>query len=560
MNSIPNHPELNIENVKSTFSQILTHPNSEYKGYRQGSYLFKDGTKTNSVKRLLERLNPQEKIDSLGLYILSRFFERFTQAFVETAQSLSIERQWNFSSSETQFSGLEMEQTNPQFVEKLKLCKIYKVLNDPGQNTKSGRRVIFHSTVTNQIIGGFCDETLLELYGTSMAEVKKAPLPICTVGFNPLQKERIAWQRDSNLGTDVAFVNLANPPLWLLKHSPDVKPALTGFIKTLIFHLFPGEEDRELVLDWMHHALVKRAATVLVLLGSRGTGKTTFARIMTHLIGQEYSEVLSDSVLNDKFNSQFKNKRFLQFEEVGIRSNDQVNKIKAWCNDRIAFERKGEDATSIENFSSFAFLLNEVEDFQIDASERRFSIPSITDTPLTDVVSEEEIGKFLEAIDGQTQAGLDMLAEFGYFLQERKPKVSNQTAIRGARFFEITDKNMAIWKTYLKQYIAKYGKSGEFIHVSEIFPLDNTGKEKAEFKGIPRKRQRFEDFLNNYKHLGKCKIAYCVDEPEGYREQQSQTKRPAYGAAMRDRSKRDFGFISNDEFLKLVQPKDEDLL
>lgn len=522
---------------------------SGYTGYKGTKYTFNTGDSTGSLKKAIEMLKlptilkDQGQLElALDLATNTASYENTIRECLQSIRSMAIQK---LISSDAD------PKSTAEFVAKIKTLEVYRSATKmPG----GFGQVILYNPATNEILhpSQWSYETILPILGLSEQEILRDPdMPLCIVKFDPRKKDRVFKEYASPFGAPLSCINLASPPAWRTKHSEGIEPKFHGFIRELFEHLFPDENERELVLDWFHYALVSRNGTVLVLVGDRGTGKSTVIDILGELVGREYYEVVSQSALDDKFNSQFKNRRLLKFEEVGITQPSHLNKIKAWCNDRISYESKGEDAVSIENFSSIAFLLNEVDELKIGATERRFSIPQIAKDNLLKKIPADVITKFREAIDQQTQEGLDLLAEFGYFLENRVPKLGPHEPIKGVSYWRVADLNLTEWEHYLRDYIAKNGVAGEFIHINDVFPMRNG---KTDPPSAPRKMERYQSFLMGYRYFGKYRIADCVKEPLNYYAEKENASGPKkFRPGLTGESKRSYGFIPLAEFINAVR-------
>lgn len=438
-------------------------------------------------------------------------------------------------------------------------------MNTPPPNYE---RLVFYNPITDTVydkntidVEGYCFLT-----GVDSKTLTETVWPSVRLVYNPTLP-RITMSVDPAFAAEVTVLNTANLPYWKLSKFANVPGRLSGFIEKLFLHLFPIEEDREKVFDWFHHAVVKRAETVLVLCGARGTGKTSAIDILSHLVGEEHSEVASSAPLKDKFNSQFINKRLIKFEEVGFVTQDEISKIKAWCNPKISYESKGQDAKTVDNYSSFAFLLNNSSQLRISYSERRFSVPEVTDRDLKKAISKKELDEFWGALRDREDSAIRQIAEFGNWLTERVPVLRTQDPIRGKGFWRIASLGLREWEQILIRYLATHGEEGKFIHVSQVFPMKNGKVElgELELEKVPRKPVHYEEFFADYRWRGEITIAKVCEEPPGYREEMSKNtgmgsgfKGPKKGNAFQKNSIRSFGFVVSKQFIDAIKADPEE--
>jgi hypothetical protein len=321
--------------------------------------------------------------------------------------------------------------------------------------------------------------------------------------FDPYRLDYMYF-KESKSGTKICHVNYYVPPRWRFL---DIKPEYTGFIKGLIDHLFPEEDEKEYVLDWLHYALVKRNETILCLIGSRGTGKGLLLyNILSALIGEEYHSIAKQEVLTEKFNSEFSNKRFVFFDEVNVSGEKELNKFKALANSKIAMEAKGQDSTTIDNYVSMGLSSNDKRDFRAEPQERRFSVPRVTDRPLFELYSEEEIEAFCNRIK---EPESEEIAAFGNWLIQRVPVNTSQRPLKGKYYFDLCRLSMPEWKVFITDYVIENGSDGEFILLKDIERDFKRGKSDKDKVYFPR-AATVQIFLGDYIHEASEKIGSIV--------------------------------------------------
>jgi hypothetical protein len=342
--------------------------------------------------------------------------------------------------------------------------------------------------------------------------------------FDPYNLKNL-FVRKSKSGSITSWhVNYYVAPHW--RHQ-EVMPAYDGFIKTLIDHLFPNELEKEYVLDWLHYAIAYRNDTLLSLIGARGTGKgILLGDILSLLIGEDYREIVNQEILTEKFNGAFKNKRYVFFDEVDISGDRELNRVRAFCNNTIAVEKKGEDSETIDNYTSIGLTSNNKKEFRVEPQERRFSVPEVTEVPLLKIVSEDEVEDFCRRIRDPENTEI---AAFGNFLLQRKPKNSSRLPLRGKYFFDLCRLSMPEWKLYIIEYIINEGEIGERILNSTL--VKKFKKVHGEHAPFATKKGSIETFLLDYFHEGQCRIGKIVDawDPQ--------------------RSRDTFGILPDEEFL-----------
>jgi hypothetical protein len=330
--------------------------------------------------------------------------------------------------------------------------------------------------------------------------------------FNPLREEFIYTDLNSN-GVKTSFLNFYQAPPW---KSLKVEPKYTGFIKKLFEHLFPVEEDREYVLDWFHHALVGRNATVLCLVGARGTGKTILLDdIAKPLVGSNMYARGNQSILEDKFNPQFENRRFIFLDEADLEEEKAIMTIKNYTNDSITIEKKGCDPYTTQNYVSLALATNIRDRFKVGPQERRFSVPRVAEDNLNTVIPPEEISEFVEKVKNPL---CKEIAEFGHWLLNRQPKYDSQRPYLNRYFFELCELTMPDWKVFLRDFLGRAEEMDQQFEaktIQDAFAKRDGNKLAAHFgqsgAKFPTRRKTVEEFLYQYRYRGKYKIGETYD-------------------------------------------------
>lgn len=370
----------------------------------------------------------------------------------------------------------------------------------------------------------------VEVYATRTGRkipdiIANPSVPMVVPKFDPYQLKSLFKDRVEGTLTEIVHLNLYVAPRWRFLKT---RARYHGFIKDLIDHLFPVEEEREQVLDWLHHVLIRRAESILCLVGARGTGKGLLLNdILSAVIGFKHREIVNQSILTDKFNAAFKNKRYTFFDEVDISGQQELSKFRAFANNTIVVERKRFDSETINNYASMALTSNERKHIKILPQERRFSIPEVTEIPFTTIRNLKEIEDFCNRIK---EPESEEIAEFGKFLLEREPKTAAQHCIKGKYYFELSYLSMEEWRAFLIDYIIENGVEGQIIPNIDIAKEFKQAIGK-EFKW-PSKRATVSDFLWDYKHEAKYKIGGVEDWYDNHRSRNS------------------FGIMPNPEFLQ----------
>ena len=473
-------------------------------GYVQGVYRFKQGSRLSSLTAFLRILGSPGCFDEAACLMFLQL--AVLKKSIPTDDLLEVIKEWTLENKKS-LPTMEMvgEKGEDELVPFLKgLVPTVNV----SKNAKD-KIILLDPRKNNRPVTDVDIDTYYTVTGNSWKDLigDDSVMKVMTC-FDPYRLEYI-FKKESRSGSiNIFHVNYYVPPRW--RFIP-VRPAYEGFIFELMEHLFPNEYDREYVLDWLHYAIVKRNETVLCLVGARGTGKGILLyNILGALIGQEYHSVAKQEVLTDKFNSEFNNKRLVFFDEVNVSGDKELNKFKQLANSKIAMEAKGQDSETIDNYVSMALSSNDKRDFKAEPQERRFSVPEVTEIPLTKIFTEEEIEDFCKRIEIPES---EEIADFGNFLIQRVPTHTAQKPLKGRYFFELCKLSMPEWKTFIIDFLIAEGEIGEPIlnkNLDKFFK--RLHGEKAVF---PTRRATIQAFLGDYVHEAVYRLGSVVEAYDG---------------------------------------------
>lgn len=461
--------------------------------YKDGKYATTSGN-TTDVKKLFRILDFPEVFKNHRPLLTDAYMD-FNSIRNEVIQLLRDE----FEEGGTDYGG---EESGREF--NSKLAKLIPVVNVAAKN-KTDMIMLVDPETKRPVYDINVDIYLLRTNQKDSEILSSRTATSIVPRFDPYSLDSMVTRSHKYLNVDILHLNTYVPPKWRFVHA---KPKFEGFIKTLIDHLFPIPEEREDVLDWLHYAITRRNGTVLCLAGPRGTGKSLLMQIMSYLVGEEYAEVVNKEILEDKFNSAFKNKRLIIFEEVEVSDSVALNKLKSWGNDRIVLEQKGEDSQTIDNFTSMSILLNDISQLKIQPQERRFSVPQVAELDLRTVIPEIEIQEFADSMSQDDM--FTEIAEFGEHLLARRPNRSYMYAIKNDYYYLICSLGLREWQSFLIDYLLQYGEEGVTIPTKKIqqafkAKYKNGDKETTGVR-FPDRGSMFESFLKDYKHRGECFI------------------------------------------------------
>ena len=231
---------------------------------------------------------------------------------------------------------------------------------------------------------------LLKLNESVVRAVKgkayKVDEKLCFVDYDP-ELNQCTYVKD-----DFLHLNLYEPAKWRSENyfkGVQIIPETKMPIEYVEFfnHMFGNfPESLTYVLDWIAYSLKHKNITVLALVGTkRGIGKSSLAGIVGAMHGKTNFEVCKKTILGKEFNTQMLNKTFVNFDELGISNESELESIKAYTNSITTIEGKGADAKTVRLHANI-MLTNNSDDCLNGVrvgDDRQFSVPETNDTPLT---------------------------------------------------------------------------------------------------------------------------------------------------------------------------------
>lgn len=345
-------------------------------------------------------------------------------------------------------------------------------------------------------------------------EYKIRPMP-AKIEFNPYRPEQIYM--GEYLGQECTHINTYRKPEWQIAKKLSTDEAkkiskLSPIIDSFFSHLFPSENCKQFVYDWLHFALASRCETYLVMNGAKGVGKNVLSNIVcSSLVGKNNHKIAHKGAL-EQFNVILSECRMIVFDEFKIVDDEAINALKRYANADQMIERKGIDVGQTEKtYNSYIICNNAVTDMRIEWDDRRFSVVDITDKKLEDVWSKEKIDILFDIIQDPT---CDEMREFGYWLLYREPKIMTSpfSVYKGDHFYKLCYTSFPEWaKMIIDEITSKTTKN-----------YYDEGELKMMFKDRTNGVHRFphmtkvEDFLKNYKHNGENYLGHIERDERTY--------------------------------------------
>jgi hypothetical protein len=367
--------------------------------------------------------------------------------------------------------------------------------------SKTGKEIAFYCPETRQVhvdmncrvVAGMKGVDIKDMYASCIA---------AKVVFNPYSLQHLSYGELNEL-----LINSYNPPYWREVEFTGT-PSIPPFFDKLLNHLFPTEGHKEYVLAWICRAVLGRNNTILTLVGAKGIGKTLLASTVGNLVGKKYYAVVGNSILTEKFNSPMKNNRLLFLDEVVAKNQEELSKLKSYVNKYIPIEEKGVDTETKENFNSIILSCNVDDNIGLQADDRRYSVPDLTDINLMAIMTEDEINEFAQDIEEEKSTTLQ---ELGNWIlengEEYMDKYPDYSPLKSKSFYHIVRSNMALWQIFTEDYLIdspsqRIAKKD----LAKAYERQNREGDSSKIK-YPKNSVTIENFLKSHSYLGKYRLA-----------------------------------------------------
>lgn len=267
------------------------------------------------------------------------------------------------------------------------------------------------------------------------------------INYDPFNPVDIQY-KDIGEQKDVLHLNAHNFPKW--RKTKIENPELPKMFVELMEHLFPGEECRNYVYHWLNFLMTSRNHCYLFLHGEQGIGKNTLAYLAEALVGVENSSKVAPKVFEDsRFNDYMHYKRLVFLDEVII-DDRNVTTIRSMTNDTIMIEGKNMKAVYCKNHASFIIANNTDKKNLVTYDDRRYSVPTLTTTPIKHSLGQEWLDSFYTALENE-----EFIGNIGHWIlqngdageyNEKQPYITNV-------FYDMVDKALHQWQLNLVQLV-----------------------------------------------------------------------------------------------------------
>jgi hypothetical protein len=366
---------------------------------------------------------------------------------------------------------------------------------------KSKNDMAFYSPISREVHTDVNSRVYAAMKGLKLTELYSLSTP-ARVEFNPFS---LSHSRVDSY--NMLVLNTYNAPAWRLLEFKGI-PSIPPFFTKLLDHLFPTEGHVEYVLAWICRAVLGRNNTILTLVGAKGIGKTLLANTIGALVGEKYYSVVGNSILTDKFNAPMKNNRLLFIDEVVAKTQEELSKLKNYVNNVIPIEEKGVDVSTTRNHNSLILSCNVDDNIGLQADDRRYSVPDLTDINLLTLIDEEEINAFSVEIENPES---DTLVTLGNWIlenaEEYMDKYPDHAPLKGESFYHIVRSNMKMWEIFTEDYILT--SPDRRIPKKEVAKAYSRHHREGQESKVqyPKNSVNIENFLKSHSYLGKYRLA-----------------------------------------------------
>jgi len=314
----------------------------------------------------------------------------------------------------------------------------------------------------------------------------------CKLVYKPSYDDECLELNSPSMKECIQEINIAEPPEYW-NHLDDAEAFLPERIQKLFLHLFPDKNDLDYVYGWIHYLIFSRNETFLYLSGEQGTGKTTLAMLMCHLVGFDNFHIVKGSFLNDKFNDYLCENKLIFADEFRCVTEQEKSTLKAIANDYVGTEKKNIEQSTKQNKASFVLVNNQSHHFVIYPEDRRISTPKICDQKVEDVFGREFAEQLQkDIVDPQC------LAKVFNFFRYLEPTYSRYEPLKNQHFYDLVSTSVSKFYRFLIVYVTSQDrKEVKYTEIGEIFRKGSPYSKKDIPSPIAIKH-----FLTHYKHNG----------------------------------------------------------
>lgn len=156
----------------------------------------------------------------------------------------------------------------------------------------------------------------------------------------------------------------------------DVSPLFIEYLE----RLFPVAEERHIVVQWLAHIFQypeQRPSWHLMLTSEPGTGKGFLVQETLHPLLRHTSVVASYAKVMGQFSTVLEDNLLILLDDCKAKSETVQTQLKSLLSEERTYaERKHMQGGMVDTYARFILASNEYKPLHLDASERRWYVPS----------------------------------------------------------------------------------------------------------------------------------------------------------------------------------------
>jgi len=218
----------------------------------------------------------------------------------------------------------------------------------------------------------------------------------CYPSYQPFTPTRIYADEDEK---EHRYFNTWVDATWREKWVPEPGTPCPREVETFIKAFAKTEESARQLFAWLRDCAFGRAEPILVLCGVPGAGKNIFTEnIAGSLVGMHNYHSAARGFSDSKFHAGVVGCRLFFLDEINLTPQTR-EVLKAYHNGIATVERKGKEIGKPEKIhASFVIANNHPQKIQLEYTDRKFYVPELSDTPLTDSLKLEGIQTLLACL------------------------------------------------------------------------------------------------------------------------------------------------------------------
>lgn len=289
------------------------------------------------------------------------------------------------------------------------LSKLKLILNLENHKTS-----ILYDTVKDQIHKIDYDiitRRLKSILGDGVNDWLAANTEDCHFSYRPGSMKRLSVDH----GKSLKIFNVWHDADWRKDWHPDPDAKCPQELADFMFQVFPEQKSRYFVEAWIRDAAFERAEPIMILTGPPGTGKTLTARDITSaLVGKNNYRSASRGFNKSYFHSGVTRCRVFFLDEMNL-TLDSRETLKDYHNGVATIERKGVDVGDPEKiYASFVLANNIKSKVNLEYTDRKFFVPTITDVPLLEAWDKDRVDGLIKLLY-EDQDFIRQYASYLYF-------------------------------------------------------------------------------------------------------------------------------------------------